>query len=122
MSLPMHYVIKVNGPQFIRNIKICGHSMSNVDCHQDNISVKHIPLIPHFYIAKLEYTGVYLFFLFTESVQFLHLYNICILHGRVFVMNLNMIKFISEQSSALIELYWILTKYILCKNIHAYST
>ena len=30
--------------------------------HQDNMSVKCIPRIPHLYIVKLGYAGVYLFF------------------------------------------------------------
>ena len=32
--------------------------------HQENMSVQYIPLIPHFYIEKLGYAGVYLVFLF----------------------------------------------------------
>ena len=32
--------------------------------HQEIMSVRCIPLEPHFYIAKLGYRGVYLFFLF----------------------------------------------------------
>ena len=32
--------------------------------HQENLSVQCIPLEPHFYIVKLGYAGVYLFFLF----------------------------------------------------------
>ena len=34
------------------------------DYHQENMSVKCIPLIPHFFIVKLGFAGVYLFFLF----------------------------------------------------------
>ena len=30
--------------------------------HQDNMSVKCIPLKPHFYTVKLGFAGVYLFF------------------------------------------------------------
>ena len=60
------------------------------------------PLEPHFYIAKLGYAGVYLFFLFLfqnidcgyslepprrMKIFFFHNFNnFCILHGRVFVM------------------------------------
>ena len=32
--------------------------------HQENMSVQYIPLKPHFYIVKLGFAGVYLFFLF----------------------------------------------------------
>ena len=32
--------------------------------HQENMSVTCIPLEPYFYITKLGYAGVYLFFLF----------------------------------------------------------
>ena len=32
--------------------------------HQENMSMQYIPLIPHIYIAKLGYAGVYVFFLF----------------------------------------------------------
>ena len=38
--------------------KACNHN------HQENMSCNIYPLIPHFYIAKLGYAGVYLFFLF----------------------------------------------------------
>ena len=70
------------------------------------------PIEPHFYKAKMGYAVVFLFFLFLlqnidcgyslepprrekyhkfsiESVHFLQLKNLCILHGQVFVMNLN---------------------------------
>ena len=72
------------------------------------------PLLPHFYIAKLGYAGVYLFFLFllqnidcgyslepprpakirkikkksTENFQFIQHRKICILHGHVFIMDI----------------------------------
>ena len=64
------------------------------------------PLKPHFYIEKLGYAGVYLFFLFLlqtiyvlsknkknikiillKIFDFLQFKTPCILHGRVFVMN-----------------------------------
>ena len=35
-----------------------------VEKYQENLSVKCVPLKLHFYIAKLRYAGVYLFFLF----------------------------------------------------------
>ena len=72
-----------------------------------NTSGKHVreintPLIPHFYIVKLGYAEVYLFFLFLlqdidcgyslEPPQFLQL---CILHGHVFVMRISETKYAS---------------------------
>ena len=54
------------------------------------------PLKPHFYIVKLGFAGVYLFFLFLlqnidcgyslEPPRLNDLKNLCILHGKVFVM------------------------------------
>ena len=79
--------------------------------HHDNMSVKSIPLKPNFYIEKLGYAGVYLFFLFLlqnidcaptiyvlsknknkcpNFSDIISLFeaekNLCILHGQVFVM------------------------------------
>ena len=46
------------------NTRICCFVITLMCIHQENMSVKCIPLKPHFYIVKLGYAGVYLFFLF----------------------------------------------------------
>ena len=44
------------------------------------------PLKPHFYIEKLGYAGVHLFFLFFALKQIVGTLNLCVLHWQVFVM------------------------------------
>ena len=37
--------------------------------HQENMSVQCIPIIPHFYIVKIVYTGVYIFLFLLQNID-----------------------------------------------------
>ena len=60
VSLPISFAWRHKQPIYF----LCPIGQELLLVLQENVSVKYFyPLIPHFYIAKLGFTGVYLFFL-----------------------------------------------------------
>ena len=56
----MLYIVHQLHSQYVTKMPV----QISFNCHQENQSMKSIPLKPHFYIQKMRFAGIYLFFLF----------------------------------------------------------